>query len=82
MEYFKSAPNRKHVEMFMKAYKEDTGEELEYKEAYEMVHRLVNVCLILERGAYNLQMQTEEKARLKQEKRQDPNYDEEKEWIS
>ena len=41
---------REHVEGFQKAYKHDVGEDLTYKEAYEMVNRLVNIFLILERA--------------------------------
>jgi hypothetical protein len=42
---------REHIEAFIKAYKSDIGEDISYKEAFEMAHRLVNVFLILEKAA-------------------------------
>jgi hypothetical protein len=41
---------REHIEAFQKAYKHDVGEDLTYKEAFEMVDRLVNIFLILEKA--------------------------------
>ena len=41
---------REHIEAFQKAYKHDVGEDLTYAEAFEMVDRLVNIFLILEKA--------------------------------
>ena len=42
---------KEQVEAFINAYKNDIGEDISYKEAFEMAHRLLNVFLILERAA-------------------------------
>lgn len=41
---------REHIEAFQKAYKHDVGEDLAYEEAFEMVDRLINIFLILEKA--------------------------------
>jgi len=48
-----------HVEEFIKAYKQSFGEELSYKEAHDIAHRLVHIFLILERAQIE-QMQQED----------------------
>jgi hypothetical protein len=45
---------REHIEAFQKAYKHDVGEDLAYDEAFEMVDRLVNIFLILEKAEQKL----------------------------
>ena len=44
---------REHVQAFQKAYKHDVGEDLTNGEAFEMLDRLVNIFLILERAEQN-----------------------------
>jgi len=41
---------REQVEAFRKAYKQSLGEDLSYKEAFEIAHRLVHIFLILEKA--------------------------------
>ena len=42
---------RETIEAFIKAYKNDYGEDLTFAQAHEIAHRLVNIFLILERAA-------------------------------
>ena len=42
---------RETIEAFIKAYKNDYGEELTFAQAHEIAHRLVNIFLILEKAA-------------------------------
>jgi len=42
---------KEDIEAFIKAYKHDLGEDLSYKEAFEIAHRLMNVFLILEKAS-------------------------------
>jgi hypothetical protein len=41
---------RETIEAFIKAYKNDFGEDLTFAQAHEIAHRLVNIFLILERA--------------------------------
>jgi hypothetical protein len=41
---------RETIEAFIKAYKNDYGEDLTFAQAHEIAHRLVNIFLILERA--------------------------------
>ena len=43
--------SREDIEDFRKAYKSDLGEELTYKQAHEIAHRLVGVFRLLEHAA-------------------------------
>jgi hypothetical protein len=42
---------RETVEAFIKAYKNDFGEDLTFAQAHEIAHRLVNIFLILDKAA-------------------------------
>lgn len=44
---------REHVQVFQKAYKHDVGEDLTNAQAFEMLDRLVNIFLILEKAEQN-----------------------------